>query len=74
VLQSDTSGLFWPLLKLGSLVPISSAFHSQLLLVQIPKAQKDSQVVSDFFAFLGSVCTKAGRNIDEKLAYYLKLY
>jgi len=33
------------------LVSISSTFYKQLLRAQIPKAQKDSQVVSLFCAF-----------------------
>jgi len=37
--------------------------YPQLLLTQIPKAQKDSQVISVFFALLGSLRAKAARKM-----------
>jgi len=42
----------------GNQVAISSTFYEKLLRKQIPKAQKDSQVVS-LFAFSGSVFIKS---------------
>jgi len=44
----------------------SSTFYEQLLCAQIPKVQKDSQVVS-FFTLLGSVCAKAAERTLMKL-------
>jgi len=38
---------------------ISPTFYEQLLCAQIPKAQKDSQVTSVFFALFGSAHVKA---------------
>jgi len=38
---------------------ISSAFHVQLLPAQIPKAQKDTDNLTEFSRFLGSALIKA---------------
>jgi len=35
----------------------------QLLLKKIPKAQKDSEVISAFFLLLGSACAKAAHKM-----------
>ncbi len=43
-------------MKRGS---ISLTFYEQLLHAHIPKAQKDNQVISVFFHFLGSACIRA---------------
>jgi len=38
-------------------------FYEHLLQTQIPKAQKDTNDLSVFFALLGSVCVKASRKM-----------
>jgi len=54
------------LLKDIILRSISSTIFEQLLRVQIPKAQKDSQVIS-LFALLGYLCEKAAHKMLMKL-------
>jgi len=47
-------------------VSISPTFHKQLLLAQIPKAQKDDNF-NVFFVLLGSGCVKAAHRMLMKL-------
>jgi hypothetical protein len=46
---------------------ISPTFYTHLLHVQIPKAQKDSLVISVFFVLLGSSRAKAAHKTLAKL-------
>jgi len=48
-------------------VPISAKFYEQLLHAQIPKAQKNSQVVSPFFVLSRSAHAKADSRMFGKL-------
>jgi hypothetical protein len=48
-------------------VSVSSTFYKQLLCVQIPKAQKDTDDLIVFFALLGSVRVKAAHKLLVKL-------
>jgi len=41
------------------LLNVKSTFYAQLLRVQVPKAQKETNDLTVFFAHLGSLCVKA---------------